>query len=209
MEIFSSWKDIEFPSKTTNNDHIVIGDYTYYAGSYHEKSFEDYCVRYINEEPDRDKLIIGKFCSIGSGAVFNIGGSQRHRREWVSTYPFHYMFPENCNNDPYCKRGNTVIGNDVWIGTESMIMPGVKIGDGAVIGARALVTKDVPPYTIVGGVPAKIIRKRFDDKIIEKLLYISWWDFSVDDIKVLMPYLASENIEKVIEIGEEIRKKYE
>ena len=209
MSIFKSWKDIEFPAKTTDNDHIRVGEYTYYAGSYHDKSFEDYCVRYINDEPDRDKLIIGKFCSIGSGAVFNIGGSQRHRREWLSTYPFHYMCPEECPNDPYRPYGDTIVGNDVWVGTESMIMPGVKIGHGAIIGARALVTKDVEPYTIVGGTPAKVIRKRFDDETIKKMLHIAWWDFDFEDIKKLMPYLASNNIEKVIEIGERIRKEYE
>lgn len=209
MGFFNTWKDIEFPKDTTENNHVYIGEYTYYAGSYHDKKFVEHCVRYINDEEDRDNLIIGKFCSIASGAVFNIGGSQRHRKEWVSTYPFHYMFPDdNTIKDPYYRKGDTVIGNDVWIGTEAMIMPGVKIGDGAIVAARAVVTKDVPPYTIVGGVPAKIIMKRFKDEDIKELLSIAWWNFGVEDIRKIIPYLASDDVKKVIEIGKSIKNQY-
>lgn len=99
-------------------------------------------------------LIIGKFCSIASGVTFNVGGSQRHRRDWISTYPFQYMFREDQEiADGYFRRGDTIIGNDVWIGYEAMIMPGVTIGDGAIIAARAVVKRDVEPYSVVGGIP--------------------------------------------------------
>lgn len=199
MSNLSSWEKIEFPFKTIHNPYIHIGEYTYYAGAYTGKSFCENCVRYLNEQEGRDQLYIGKFCSIASGVIFNLGGSERHLKNWVSTYPLHYMFPENCPNDPYYPKGDTVVGNDVWIGTEAVIMPGITIGDGAIIGARAVVTHDVAPYSIVGGVPAKLIKYRFSKEIIQKLLEISWWNLDIQTLKNLMPYIASDNIELFIE----------
>lgn len=166
MTLFNDWQDIEFPKETISKKNIEVGDYTYYSGSYDNKKFEDHCVRYNYENNSSDRLIIGKFCSIANGVQFNIGGSQRHRYEWVSTYPFFYMFSEDnlIIPDPYNKKGDTIVGNDVWIGSDALIIPGVTIGSGAVIGARSVVTKNIEPYTIVAGVPARTIKKRSIDK---------------------------------------------
>ncbi|CAB0674310.1 Chloramphenicol acetyltransferase [Corynebacterium diphtheriae] len=165
---------------------------------------------YPNREGCGDRLIIGKFCSIASGVTFNVGGSQRHRKDWISTYPFHYMFREDQEiADGYYKIGDTIVGNDVWIGYEAMIMPGVTIGDGVIIAARAVVTRDVEPYSVVGGIPAKLISKRFDDETIASLLDIAWWNFDLEDIKKMMPLLASDNIEAAVRLGLTIRKQYQ
>lgn len=142
------------------NPNILAGKYSYYSGYYHGHSFDD-CARYLFPERDGvDKLIIGSYCSIGSGACFIMAGNQGHRYDWISSFPFYYM-PEVENfygaYDGFTNVGDTVIGNDVWIGSEVMVMPGIKIGDGAVIGSRSLVAKDVAPYAIVGGNPAKHI----------------------------------------------------
>lgn len=134
------------------NPNIRAGRYSYYSGH----SFDD-CARYLSpERDDVDKLIIGSFCSIGSGASFIMAGNQGHRMDWIATFPFFYM-PEEAGFqgavDGFVRAGDTVVGNDVWIGTEAMIMPGVRIGDGAVIAARAVVTADVEPYAVVAGMP--------------------------------------------------------
>ena len=152
--------------KQVTNASIVVGRYSYYSGYYHGHSFDD-CARYLLPEEGADRLVIGSFCSIGSGAAFIMAGNQGHRHDWVSTFPFYWMpevpaFAGAANG--YLPAGDTVIGNDVWIGSEAVFMPGVRIGDGAVIGTRALITRDVEPYAIVGGNPAKVIRKRFDDR---------------------------------------------
>ncbi len=178
------------------NPHIMVGDYSYYSGYYHGKHFEEN-VWYLNpENANEDKLIIGRFCSIGTGAIFIMSGNQGHRFDWVSTYPFH-GFPEDNwgeTRDGYISKGNTVVGNDVWIGAEAMIMPGVHVGDGAVIGTRALVTKDVEPYAIVAGNPARVIRKRFSDEEIASLLQLQWWNWPVEEIRRQMPLLCSGNV---------------
>lgn len=200
--IFENWTKGYIIKDHITNKNIEVGDYSYYSGFYHGKHFEDYCVRYLS--PDRndvDKLKIGKFCSIGSGASFIMAGNQGHRHDFITSYPFFYM---NSNGefgkdtiDGFQKASDTIIGNDVWIGTEAIIMPGVKVGDGAVIGTRALVTKDVDPYTIVGGNPAKPIRKRFSDKEIEMLLEIKWWNLSIEKIRENMNLLCSNNIKEL------------
>lgn len=137
-------------SDLATNPNIIVGRYSYYSGWYHGHGFDD-CARYLMTEPGVDRLIIGAFCSIGSGAAFIMAGNQGHRNDWASSFPFFYM-PEVPHFtgaiDAFQKAGDTVIGNDVWIGSEAVIMPGVKIGDGAVIGTRALVTRDVEPYAI-------------------------------------------------------------
>ena len=136
------------------NPNIIAGKYSYYSGYYHGHSFDD-CARYLlPDRNDVDKLIIGSYCSVGTGASFIMAGNQGHRYDWISSFPFFYMNEvEAFENsiDAFKNAGDTIIGNDVWIGGEAMIMPGIKIGDGAVIGSRALVTKDVEPYAIVGG----------------------------------------------------------
>ncbi len=175
------------------NPNIVAGRYSYYSGYYHGHSFDD-CARYLLAEPGVDRLLIGSFCSIGSGAAFIMAGNQGHRNDWISTFPFFWMsdVPAFAGADNgYEPAGDTVIGNDVWIGSEAIIMPGVKIGDGAVIGTRALVTRDVEPYAIVGGNPAKVIRKRFDDPQIALLLELTWWEWSDAQLSRAMPILTA------------------
>ncbi|SEM32094.1 chloramphenicol O-acetyltransferase type B [Chryseobacterium taichungense] len=179
------------------NPNIIAGKYSYYSGYYHGHSFDD-CARYLMpDRDDVDKLIIGSFCSIGSGASFIMAGNQGHRHDWISTFPFFYMSEEDFRNaaDGFQRTGDTVIGNDVWIGSEAMIMPGITVGDGAVIGSRALVTKDVEPYSVVGGNPAKQIRKRFSDEHIDKLLEMQWWHWDEELLKKAIPLLCDSNID--------------
>ncbi|NDK33928.1 type B chloramphenicol O-acetyltransferase [Rhodovulum sulfidophilum] len=183
------------------NPNILVGRYSYYSGYYHGHSFDD-CARYLLPDEGVDRLVIGSFCSIGSGAAFVMAGNQGHRNDWISTFPFYWMSEvpafEGAENG-YRPAGDTVIGNDVWIGSEAIIMPGVTIGDGAVIGTRAVVTRDVEPYAIVGGNPARIIRKRFGDDRIALLLDLRWWEWSDDQLRVAMPILTSGNVERLHE----------
>ncbi|WP_321798227.1 type B chloramphenicol O-acetyltransferase [Caballeronia sp. J97] len=184
-------------SAQVSNPNIIVGRCSYYAGYYHGHSFDD-CARYLgSDHTGGDRLIIGSFCSIGSGAAFMMAGNQGHRKDWISTFPFFYMQDEPAfadARDAFEPAGDTIIGSDVWIGSEAMIMPGVRIGHGAVIGSRALVTKDVEPYTIVGGNPAKPIRKRFSDEEIDMLLAMCWWDWPLDEIRESMKLLCSTDI---------------
>ena len=169
-----------------SNSNIVVGDYTMYNDFVRDPcDFERNNVLY-HYPVNHDKLFIGKFCSIACGAKF-LFNSANHALGSLSTYPFPIFYEEwgldvaNVSS-AWGNKGDIVIGSDVWIGYEAIVLAGVTIGDGAVVGARAVVTKDVPPYTIVGGVPAKPIRKRFDDKTIEALLDIKWWDWPKDRI---------------------------
>ncbi len=175
---------------------IIVGRYSYYSGYYHGHSFND-CARFLLPDEGADRLIVGSFCSIGSGAAFIMAGNQGHRNEWISTFPFFFM-PEvpafSGARNGYKPAGDTVIGNDVWIGSEAIIMPGIRIGDGAIIGTRALVTRDVEPYAIVGGNPAKTIRKRFGGHEIGLLLEMRWWDWPDDHLKKAMPIMTSEDV---------------
>lgn len=182
--------------RLVTNPNIRVGRHSYYSGYYHGHGFDN-CARFLLPDEGVDKLVIGSFCSIGSGAAFIMGGNQGHRSDWISTFPFFWM-PEvpafaGAGNG-FRPAGDTIVGNDVWIGTEAIIMPGVKVGDGAVIGTRALVTSDVEPYAIVGGNPAKVIRKRFDEPAIAKLLELRWWDWSDDQLMAAMPLLASGDV---------------
>ena len=177
--------------------NILVGDYTYYDDPVDPTGFEKNNVLF-NWPEFGDRLIIGKFCSIASGTQF-LMNTANHRISSVTTYPFHVFggaWEEH--TPPHLEqltfKGDTVVGNDVWIGRESLIMPGVKIGDGAIIGTRAVVTKDVPPYTIVGGVPAKTIRKRFSDNDIDTLLKMKWWDLPVEQIQSHIPEIQSGRI---------------
>ena len=166
--------------------NISVGEYTMYNDFVKDpRDFQKNNVLY-HYPVNRDKLIIGKYGSIACGAKF-VFTSANHTMKSLSTYPFpifweHFsLLPENVT-DAWDNKGDIVIGNDVWIGYEAVIMPGVHIGDGAIIGTRAVVTRDVEPYTIVGGVPAKPIRKRFDQETIDKLLVLSWWDWDKERI---------------------------
>ena len=205
MNAFDTWLKGQVIKDHVTNPNIEVGDYSYYSGFYHGKTFEDQSVRYLMGDSvtqqewqdgaygEVDKLIIGKFCSIASGATFTMAGNQGHRVDWISTFPFS---PEEFGEDVqsgFERGGDTVVGNDVWIGSEAMIMPGVKIGDGAVIGARSVITKDVPPYSIVVG-HNHIVRQRFDDECVAMLLEIKWWDWPINHIKQAMKIMCSSDV---------------
>ncbi|CAM3630424.1 type B chloramphenicol O-acetyltransferase [Parendozoicomonas haliclonae] len=177
------------------NPNIIVGEHSYYSGYYHGHSFDD-CARYlIPDRNDVDRLIIGRYCSIGSGAVFMMAGNQGHRTDWASTFPFFHQQGYPTAQDGYVRAGDTVIGNDVWIGTEAMIMPGISVGDGAIIASRAVVTRDVPPYAVIGSNPARIIKYRFNEKQIAQLLELQWWLWSNEQVQAAIPLICSNNID--------------
>ena len=190
------------------NPNIIVGEHSYYSGYYHNHSFDD-CARYLTpDRDDVDKLIIGSYCSIGSGAVFMMAGNQGHQNQWVSTFPFFYQDDEKFEGavDGFERSGDTVIGNDVWIGTDAMIMSGVKVGDGAIIASRAVVTKDVEPYSIVGSNPARHIRYRFSEPEIAQLLEIKWWEWNEEQLKGAMEWLCSSDIQGLYQYWKRITK---
>ena len=175
------------------NPNILVGDFTYIADS----DFESHVSHFYPWS--RDKLIIGKFCQIAAGVEF-VMNDANHQMNAVSTFPFYTlegwdMEPPASSDMPF--KGDTMIGNDVWIGQNAVILPGVHIGDGAIIGANSVVGCDVAPYTIVIGNPAKELRKRFDDELIDLMLRFRWWDKSIDEINLLIPVLTCSDLEKV------------
>jgi len=180
---------------------IHVGDYTIYNDFVRDpRDFQKNNVLY-HYPVNRDALHIGKFCSVACGAKF-LFTSGNHRLSSLSTYSFPIFFEEwdldsKSITDAWDNKGDIVIGNDVWIGFEAVILSGVTVGDGAIIGARAVVTKDVPPYTIVGGVPAKPIRKRFSDEVIEKLETLRWWDWPRERIEKNIPAIQSGRIDEL------------
>jgi acetyltransferase-like isoleucine patch superfamily enzyme len=146
---------------------------------------------------DGTALEIGSFCSISDTVTIMLGGE--HRTDWVTTYPFSGLFPEagGFKGHPHTK-GNVLIGNDVWIGYEALILSGVKIGNGAVVAARSIVTRDVKPYSIVAGNPARHVRFRFDERAVKALEEIAWWDWPMDKIKAAWPLLLADDVEAFI-----------
>ena len=184
-----------------SNPNIIIGDYTMYNDFAREpKDFEKHDV--LHQCPvAQGRLMIGKFCSIACAAKF-LFNSANHRLSSLSTYPFPIFFEEwdldvKDITKAWDNKGDIVIGNDVWIGYEAVVLAGVTIGDGAIIGARAVVTKDVPPYTIVGGVPARPIRKRFTQETIDFLLKIKWWNWPEERIRQHITEIQSGNVENL------------
>ena len=180
---------------TIQNPNITVGDFTYIADS----EFESHVTNFYPWS--KDKLIIGKFCQIAMGVEF-IMNDANHQMSAVSTFPFYTldgwdMEAPSASDMPF--KGNTVIGNDVWIGQNAVILPGVNIGDGAIIGANSVVGSNIAPYTIVAGNPAKVIRKRFDEELIDLLLRFKWWDKSITEINELIPILTCSDLEKVRE----------
>ena len=178
---------------TIKNPNIIVGEFTYIADS----EFESHVTHHY--EWNGDKLIIGKFCQVAAGVEFVMNGAN-HQMNAVSTFPFYTMegwemAPPAISDLPL--KGDTIVGNDVWIGQNAVILPGVHIGDGAIIGANSVVGSDIPPYTIVVGNPARETRKRFDDELIRLLLAFKWWDKSIEAINQLIPLLTSSDLENV------------
>jgi virginiamycin A acetyltransferase len=188
-------KRVCYINNTIKNPNIIVGDYTYYDDPNGAENFEKnvlYHYPFIG-----DKLIIGKFCALAEGATFIMNGAN-HKMSGFTTYPFGIFqsgweaaIPQT-GDLPY--KGDTVIGNDVWIGYKSVFMPGVHIGDGAIIAAKSVVTKDVPPYAVVGGNPAKIIKMRFDEEIINVLLQLKWWDWDKEKITKNLEILIKNDL---------------
>ena len=178
---------------TLTNPNIIVGDFTYIA----DTDFESHVTHFYPWS--KDKLIIGKFCQIAEGVEFMMNDAN-HQMSAVSTFPFYTlegwdMEPPKADDMPF--KGDTVIGNDVWIGQNATILPGVHIGDGAIIGANSVVGSNVDPYTIVVGNPAKSVQKRFDDELISLMLEWKWWDKTVEEINSLIPILTSSDMDAV------------
>lgn len=186
-----------FLKNLVKNPQIIIGDYTYYDDFEDVHNFEKN-VKYLFDFVG-DQLIIGKFCMIASGVTFIMNGAN-HLSKSISSYPFAVFgngWEQAMEGKSYPVKGDTIVGNDVWIGYGATIMPGVKIGDGAIIASNSTVTKDVPPYTVVGGNPAKEISKRFSDEKIQKLLSIQWWDWPIEKITKNVQALTGEDIDEL------------
>ena len=188
-----------FLKNIIKNPNIIVGDYTYYDDFEDVSNFEKnvkYHFDFIG-----DQLVIGRFCMIASSTTFIMNGAN-HLTNALSSYPFAIFgngWEHAMQDKSYPNKGNINIGNDVWIGYNATIMAGVTIGDGAIIAANATVTTDVPPYTIVGGNPAREIKKRFPDEVIKKLLEIQWWHWPIDKITRNVEYLTTCDWDKLVE----------
>ena len=181
---------------TIKNPNIIVGDFSYFA----DVDFEKHVTHHYGF--NGDKLIIGKFCQIASGVEFVMNGCN-HQMNAATTFPFYIFEGWNQQTPPMSEmplKGDTIIGNDVWIGQNATILPGVHIGNGAIIGLNSVVGSDVAPYTIVAGNPAKEIHKRFDNELIDMLLKLKWWDKSVEEIEKLIPVLTCSDLQKTKEL---------
>lgn len=188
-----------FLKNIVRNPNIIVGDYTYYDDFENVENFEKN-VKY-HFDFTGDKLIIGKSCMIASDVKFIMNGAN-HLTDAMSTYPFAVFgngWEQAMEGKTYPQKGNITIGNDVWIGYHATIMAGLTIGDGAIIATNATVTKDVAPYSIIGGNPAKEIRKRFSEDVIAKLLALKWWNWDIEKITKNVQHLTDNKIEKFIE----------
>ncbi|WP_314588289.1 Vat family streptogramin A O-acetyltransferase [Paenibacillus terrigena] len=191
-------KSICFIKNVVTRPNIQVGEYTYYDDSNGPERFEERVTHHY--EFLGDKLIIGKFCAIAKGVEFVMNGAN-HRMNSASTYPFNIMGGGWEKSTPTLEqlpfKGDTAVGNDVWIGQNVTVMPGVQIGDGAIIAANSVVAKDVPAYHIAGGNPCKVIRKRFDDETIACLLELRWWDWPAEKLFANLEKLCSPDLEQV------------
>lgn len=193
-----SEKRTVFLKNILKRKNIIVGDYTYYDHPEGADSFERDNVLY-HYDFSKEKLIIGKFCAIAANVKF-IMASANHKLNGFSTYPFG-IFQRGWEKEYYLaeieNRGDTVVGNDVWFGYGAVIMPGVKIGDGAIIGAMSVVIKDVPAYSVAAGNPARCVKKRFSDEVSSELLKLKWWDWPIEKISQNIKAIASCDMEKL------------
>ena len=194
-------KTVVHLNQVIDHPRIKIGEFSYFGHMEELSDYASYLAPFLFPLSP-EQLVIGKFCQIAHGVRF-ITSSANHNMNGFSTYPFNnfMMTPQTTMDDINAmfaipgQKGDTIVGNDVWIGTEAMIMPGVTIGDGAIIGARAVVVKDVVPYTIVGGNPAKPLKKRFDDVTIDSLLEIRWWDWAISKVESNLDAILGHDID--------------
>ncbi len=189
----SGTRSVTYVRPTVTKPNIIVGEFTYFS----DEDFESHVTHHYDF--NGDKLIIGKFCQIAAGVNFIMNGAN-HQMNAVSTFPFYIFNGWRQEVPPISEmplKGDTVVGNDVWIGQNATILPGVNIGDGAIIGANSTVGSDVEPYAIVVGNPARFIRKRFDDELIEILEKVKWWDLPAEEINELIPILSCSDLEKV------------
>lgn len=191
------YKRLCFLKNLIRNPNIIVGDYTYYDDFESVDNFEKN-VKYLFDFTG-DQLIIGKFCMIASDVTFIMNGAN-HLSEAITSYPFAIFggdWSKAMEGKSYPNKGNTTIGNDVWIGYGATIMPGITVGDGAIIATKSVVTKDVAPYSIVGGNPAQEIRKRFSEETIQQLLKLRWWDWPIEKITQYVQQLTGNEIKKL------------
>lgn len=191
----SNYNRLCFLKNIVKHPQISVGDYTYYDDFEDVHNFEKN-VKYLFDFVG-DKLIIGKYCMIASDVTFIMNGAN-HLTDAISTYPFAIFgngWEGAMDGKSYPTKGDTLIGNDVWIGYGATIMPGVRIGDGSIIATKSVVTKDVPPYSIVGGNPVKVIKQRYNQETIDYLMDLKWWDMGAEKVTALLPYLTSNDVE--------------
>ena len=201
----SQFKTFCYINSVVKNPNIIVGDYSYYDDMVNgPESFESRVTHHYDFMGD--KLIIGKFCAIARGVEFVMNGAN-HMLDCLSTYPFEIIDEFKGLARPFANRGNrgdTVIGNDVWIGQNATILPGVHIGDGAIVGANAVVSKDVPAYAVVVGNPAVVKKYRFDEETIKLLLELKWWDKPVEEIKRIIPIISTKDIKDYKQVLREL-----
>ncbi len=193
----TGFPQVGFLKPLIKNPNILVGDFSYYDDPEGPEKFESKCVLY-HFPFIGDRLVIGKFCALARDVRFIMNGAN-HQISGISTYPF-FIFGNGWEKAtpapgsfPY--KGDTIIGNDVWIGYEALVMPGVKIGDGAIVAARSVVVSDVPAYSIVGGNPAKVIKQRFPNKMANELLAIQWWNWGSEKISRNLPAIIGADVE--------------
>ena len=190
-----NFSTVTYIRPTVKSKNIVVGDFSYFS----DVDFEKHVTHHYDFYGD--KLIIGKFCQIAAGVEFVMNGAN-HQMNAASTFPF-YIFEgweqDIPSTDVFSFKGDTEVGNDVWIGQNATILPGVHIGDGAIIGASSVVASDVEPYSIVAGNPAKQLRKRFDSELIAILLELKWWELPIEEVNALIPTLTSSDLDAVKE----------
>lgn len=200
---YQHWSEIKYLKDLVTNPYIEVGDYSYFSGYYDHQNFEDGCVRYHwGDQKSRalfdptelygwqiDRLKIGRYVCIASGVVILMGGNHNHHSDWISAYPF----PEQIATS-YQPKGDTIIEDGAWLGMRALIMPGVHIGQGAIIAAGAVVVKDVPAYSIVGGNPAKVLKQRFSATEIQVLQALNWYQWPLEKVQAAQAILASHSV---------------